>query len=66
METILSILIGVFIMFVGFLVIRKKALFLVNIVLWNGVSGGEKLSKIFDTILLAAGFAGILLPFLMK
>ena len=62
----MSILIGFFIMFVGYLVIRKKALFLVNIVLWNGVSGGEKLSKIFGAILLAAGFAGILLPFLMK
>ena len=67
METIISILIGLFLIFIGFLVLKKKALFLVNIVLWNGVSGDEKLlSRIFGTIILAAGFLAILLPFLMS
>lgn len=54
-------------MFIGILVLKKKALFLVNIVLWNGVSGDEKwLSRIFGTILLVVGFLVILLPFLIK
>ena len=67
METIIVILIGLFLIFIGFLVLKKKALFLVNIVLWNGVSGDEKLlSRIFGTIILAAGFLAILLPFLMS
>mgnify|MGYP003399981293 CR=1 FL=1 len=67
METIIVILIGLFLIFIGFLVITKKALFLVNIVLWNGVSGDEKLlSRIFGTIILVAGFLAILLPFLMS
>ncbi|PQD95611.1 hypothetical protein CYL18_06870 [Pradoshia eiseniae] len=67
METIISILIGLFLIFIGFLVLKKKALFLVNIVLWNGVSGDEKLlSRIFGTIILVAGFLAILLPFLMS
>lgn len=61
----MATLIGVFIMFIGFLVLKKKALFLVNLVLWNGVSGDEKLlSRIFGTILLVVGFIVILLPFL--
>ena len=65
-KTIMTILIGVFIMFIGFLVLKKKALFLVNLVLWNGVSGDEKiLSRIFGTLLLVAGFIVILLPFLI-
>ncbi len=66
MEIIMTIFIGVFIMFIGLLVLKKKALFLVNVVLWNGVSGNEKwLSRIFGTILLVVGFFVILLPFFM-
>ena len=66
-ETIISILIGLFLIFIGFLVLKKRALFLVNIVLWNGVSGDEKLlSRIFGIIIMAAGFLAILLPFLMS
>ena len=54
-------------MFIGFLVLKKKALFLVNIVLWNGVSGNEKLlSRIFGTLLLVAGFLVSLLPFFIS
>lgn len=65
-ETIMATLIGVFIMFIGFLVFKKKALFLVNLVLWNGVSGDEKvLSRIIGTILVVVGFIVILLPFLL-
>lgn len=66
MEIIMTIFIGVFIMFIGLLVLKKKALFLVNVVLWNGVSGNEKwLSRIFGAILLVVGFFVILLPFFM-
>ncbi|KMY43580.1 hypothetical protein AC622_04475 [Bacillus sp. FJAT-27916] len=66
MEIIMTIFIGVFIMFIGLLVLKKKALFLVNVVLWNGVTGNEKwLSRIFGTILLVVGFFVILLPFFM-
>jgi hypothetical protein len=54
-------------MFTGFLVMKKKALFLVNIVLWNGVSGDEKvLSRIFGSLLLAVGLVTILLPFILS
>lgn len=66
MEIFMTIFIGVFIMFIGLLVLKKKALFLVNVVLWNGVTGNEKwLSRIFGTILLVVGFFVILLPFFM-
>ncbi|MGG3943937.1 hypothetical protein ABEV54_21220 [Peribacillus psychrosaccharolyticus] len=54
-------------MFIGFLILKKKTLFLVNLVLWNAVSGNEKrLSRIFGTVLLIAGFIVILLPHLLS
>lgn len=66
-ELLMTFLIGVFIMFIGFLILKKKTLFLVNLVLWNAVSGNEKrLSRIFGTVLLIAGFIVILLPRLLS
>ncbi len=66
-ETLAVLIIGIFIMFIGFLVLRNKALFLVNLVLWNGVSGDEELlSRIFGTILLVVGLIVSLLPIFLS
>lgn len=57
-ESVMTILIG----FSG---TQEKNHFLVNLVLWNAVAGNEKrLSTIFGTVLLVAGFILILLPLL--
>lgn len=66
-EALITISIGIFIMFLGFLILKKKALFLVNLILWNAVAGNEKqLSTIIGTVLLVAGFIVILLPLLLS
>lgn len=66
-EALITISIGIFIMFLGFQILKKKALFLVNLILWNAVAGNEKqLSTIFGTVLLVAGFIVILLPLLLS
>ncbi|WP_078380695.1 hypothetical protein [Sutcliffiella halmapala] len=65
-ETIITVLIGIFVMAVGFLVLKKKALFLINLVLWNSVTGDETLlSRIFGSILLIAGLIVVILPLIL-
>lgn len=64
--TIFTMLIGFFVIFIGFLVLKKKAIFLVNLVLWNGVTGDENLlARIFGLILIIAGGVIMLLPFIL-
>lgn len=63
MEVIATILIGISILCTGFLVWKKKALFLVNLFQWNGVTGDENLlSRIFGSVLIIIGFIVILIP----
>ncbi|WP_080846159.1 hypothetical protein [Cytobacillus gottheilii] len=65
-EAVLTFLLGVFIMIIGLLVFKKKALFLINLVLWNGVTGDETLlSRIFGTIFIMAGLIVVILPFVL-
>ncbi|GAB6412528.1 MULTISPECIES: hypothetical protein [Bacillus cereus group] len=67
MKVIMTMLIGIFIMFTGFLVWKKKALFLVNLTQWNGVTGEENLlSRIFGSVLFIVGFIVILIPFILN
>lgn len=66
MKIIVTVLIGIVIMVNGFLVWKKKALFLVNLIQWNGVTGEENLlSRIFGSVLLIVGFIVILIPFIL-
>jgi hypothetical protein len=54
-------------MFFGLLVLMKKATFLINLVLWNGLSGDPNvIARIFGTFLLIAGFVVVLLPFVLS
>lgn len=67
MKVIVTVLIGIFIMLNGFLVWKKKALFLVNLIQWNSVTGEEHLlSRIFGSVLLIVGFIVILIPFILR
>lgn len=65
-STLVTLLIGIFILVIGYLVLTKKALFLINLVLWNGLSGDEDLlSRIFGISLLVIGGVIIILPFIL-
>ena len=60
-------LIEVFVIFIGFLVLKKKAVFLINLVLWNGVTGDENvLARFFGTILIIAGLIIMMFYFIKK
>jgi lysylphosphatidylglycerol synthetase-like protein (DUF2156 family) len=65
-EVILTVLIGLFIMLIGFLVFKKKALFLVNYNSWT-VFGDhqELLAKIFGVALFIIGLIITLLPLIL-
>lgn len=64
--TVITVIIGIFIMFIGFLVLKKKAVFLINLVLWNGLTGDENLiARIFGVILFIVGFIIIIFPFIL-
>lgn len=50
----------------GIFIYKKKALFLVNLVLWNGVTGDPNLlAKIFGIVFVVAGVVIILLPVIL-
>ncbi|WP_280771755.1 hypothetical protein [Salipaludibacillus daqingensis] len=66
LEIILSIVIGIIIIGMGYLVIKKKALFLINFNSWTVFGEHQGLfAKIFGTILIIIGTVVVLLPFLL-
>ncbi|MFS0863175.1 hypothetical protein [Fredinandcohnia sp. 179-A 10B2 NHS] len=67
METLLTILIGLFLVLMGVIIYKKKALFLVNLVLWNGVTGDPNLlAMIFGIVFVIVGIVIILLPVILS
>ena len=66
-EVFYTFMVGFFLMLMGYFVWNKKALFLINLVLWNGLWGDETIvSRIFGTILFLVGLGIVSLPFLFQ
>ncbi|MBM7600390.1 hypothetical protein JOC34_002781 [Virgibacillus halotolerans] len=65
MGTKLIMLLGLFIMYLGYLVLTKRALFLVTIFLWANMYGDEKrFARIFGVLYIAVGVLVIISPFI--
>ena len=66
-EVFYTFMVGFFLMLMGYFVWNKKALFLINLVLWNGLWGDETIvSRIFGAILFLVGLGIVSLPFLFQ
>ncbi|MDG5789233.1 hypothetical protein QA612_17375 [Evansella sp. AB-P1] len=66
MELILPIVFGLLFMILGYFIYKHKALFLINLFLWNGLDGNRDLiAKVFGTIMFVIGIVIILLPFIL-